>query len=125
VARDGSNVFLNIPFDKVYEPIFIGLVGALVHLGKRPTTVLELGGGAAPRMNRLINAIRGNTFSVHDLSRVEVSGRGAGAVPRFNMPFETGLAVAWEQIAGKGHCRHPSDPRTAMRAEITVSPPTS
>jgi len=45
-------------------------------------------------MDRLIGAIRGNPFSVHDLSRVEPSGRGAGAVPRFNMPFELGLAVA-------------------------------
>lgn len=94
MSRDANDVFLNIPFDGAYEPIFIGLVGALVHLGRRPTTVLELGGGAAPRMDRLIGAIRGNAFSVHDLSRVEPSGRGAGAVPRFNMPFELGLAVA-------------------------------
>ena len=72
----------------------MGLVGALVYLGKRPTTVLDLGGGTAPRMDRLIAAIRGNPFSVHDLSRVEPAGRGAGAVPRFNMPFELGLAVA-------------------------------
>jgi len=72
----------------------MGLVGALVYLGKRPTTVLDLGGGTAPRMDRLIAAIRGNPFSVHDLSRVEPAGRGAGAVPRCNMPFELGLAVA-------------------------------
>jgi len=94
MPQSASRVFLNVPFDKPYEPIFIGLVGALIHLGKYPTTVLELGGGAAPRMDRLIAAIRGNPFSVHDLSRVEPSGRGAGAVPRFNMPFELGLAVA-------------------------------
>ena len=94
MAGDTTRVFLNVPFDKDYEPIFLGLLGALVHLGKHPTTVLELGGGAAPRMDRLIEAIRGNAFSVHDLSRVEPSGRGASAVPRFNMPFELGLAVA-------------------------------
>jgi len=87
-------VFLNVPFDKAYEPIFIGLVGALVHLGLRPTTVLELADGASPRMDLLISAIRDNSFSVHDLSRVEVSGSGASAAPRFNMPFELGLAVA-------------------------------
>jgi hypothetical protein len=89
-----SGVFLNVPFDRPYEPIFIGLVGALVHLGKRPTTVLELGGGAALRIDRLISAIRENPFSVHDLSRVRLSPRAAGGVPRFNMPFELGLAVA-------------------------------
>ena len=94
VSRSAGTVFLNVHFDKPYEPIFIGLLGALVSLGKRPTTVLELGGGAAPRLDRLIDAIRGNPFSVHDLSRIELSGRGVGAVPRFNMPFELGLAVA-------------------------------
>ena len=61
MPQSASRVFLNVPFDKPYEPIFIGLVGALIHLGKYPTTVLELGGGA---------------------------------VPRFKMPFELGLAVA-------------------------------
>lgn len=92
--RDPRRVFLNIPFDAAYEPIAVGLVAALVHLGIQPTTVLELGGGAAPRLDRLLEQIRGSDFSVHDLSRVQVSGRGRGAVPRFNMPFELGLAVA-------------------------------
>lgn len=92
--RTASNVFLNVPFDKPYEPIFIGLIGSLAYLGNDPTTVLDLGGGAAPRMDRLIAAIRGNPFSVHDLSRVEIPARAVGAVPRFNMPFELGLAVA-------------------------------
>lgn len=91
---DPRRVFLNIPFDIAYEPIFIGLVAALVHLGKHPITVLELGGGVAPRLDRLLEQIRSSAFSVHDLSRVQVSGRGRGAVPRFNMPFELGLAVA-------------------------------
>jgi hypothetical protein len=94
MRQSATRVFLNVPFDKPYEPIFIGLVGALIHLGKYPTTVLELGGGTAPRIDRLIAAIRANPFSVHDLSRVQPSGRGTSAVPRFNMPFELGLAVA-------------------------------
>jgi len=105
MPRDKRDVFLNVPFDAAYEPIFIGLVGALVHLGRRPTTVLELGGGASPRMDRLIGAIRGNPFSVHDLSRVEPSGRGAGAVPRFNLPFELGLAVAVSRFESR-RARH-------------------
>jgi hypothetical protein len=92
--RDPRRVFLNVPFDTAYEPTFIGLVAALVHLGMRPTTVLELGSAAAPRLDRLLEQIRGSGFSVHDLSRVQMSGRGRGGVPRFNMPFELGLAVA-------------------------------
>lgn len=41
--RDPRAVFLNVPFDREYEPVFVGLIAALVHLGLRPTTVLELG----------------------------------------------------------------------------------
>src|SRR5258706_7925846 len=105
MPQSASRVFLNVPLDKPYEPIFIGLVGALIHLGKYPTTVLELGGRSAPRLDRLIEAIRGNPFSVHDLSRVEPSRRGAGAIPRFNMPFELGLAVA-VSLSHRGRPRH-------------------
>ncbi len=94
LGQDPRRVFLNIPFDATYEPVFIGLVAALVHLGKHPTTVLEFGGGVEPRLDRLLDQIRGSGFSVHDLSRVQMSGRGHSAVPRFNMPFELGLAVA-------------------------------
>ena len=103
--QDPLRVFFNVPFDTAYEPIFIGLVAALVCLGKRPTTVLELGGGVEPRLDRLLEQIRGSSFSVHDLSRVQMSGRGSGAVPRFNMPFELGLAVAVTRLqrTGSGH----------------------
>lgn len=94
MTRDPRRVFLNVPFDSAYEPIFIGLMAALVHLGMRPTTVLQLGSDGSPRLDRLLEQVRGSGFSVHDLSRVRLSGRGGSAVPRFNMPFELGLAVA-------------------------------
>jgi hypothetical protein len=41
-------------------------------------------------------------YSLHDLSRVEVDARHA-ATPRFNMPFELGLAVAWQRAQPKKH----------------------
>lgn len=93
MTRDPRGVFLNVPFDSAYEPTFIGLVAALVYLGMRPTTVLQLGSDGSARLDRLLEQIRCSGFSVHDLSRVRLSGQGRGAVPRFNMPFELGLAV--------------------------------
>lgn len=66
LGQDPRRVFLNIPFDATYEPVFIGLVAALVHLGKHPTTVLEFGGGVEPRLDRLLDQIRGSGFSVAD-----------------------------------------------------------
>jgi hypothetical protein len=93
MAEVSREVFLNVPFDRQYEPIFLGLIAALVHLGRRPTTVLDIEEVSAPRIDRLVAKLRRTPYSVHDLSRVELSGGRAG-VPRFNMPFELGLAVA-------------------------------
>jgi hypothetical protein len=39
---------------------------------------------------------------VHDLSRVELD-RKRPATPRFNMPFELGLSVAWARISAEKH----------------------
>ena len=44
-------------------------------------------------LERLFELIERCAFSVHDLSRVELSLHRP-RVPRFNMPFELGLAVA-------------------------------
>jgi hypothetical protein len=41
-------------------------------------------------------------YSVHDLSRVQVDAK-APATPRFNMPFELGLAVAWQRVRPHEH----------------------
>ena len=57
-GRDPRKVFLNIPFDTTCEPIFIGLVAALVHLGIRLTTVLQLGGGGVAAGTELAQNLR-------------------------------------------------------------------
>jgi hypothetical protein len=88
-----DHVFLNVPFDKKYEPLFVALVGALVGLGFQPRSVLEIN-NTNDRLQRLWSLIAECRFSVHDLSRVEPASRGFRA-PRFNMPFEAGLAVAF------------------------------
>src|SRR5262249_23055089 len=51
-------------------------------------TPLELP-GPKPRPARIADRIPACRYSFHDLSRVDVRG----GVPRFNMPFELGLAV--------------------------------
>ena len=42
---------------------------------------------------RILKLIQECAYSIHDLSRVELDAK-APRVPRFNMPFELGLAVA-------------------------------
>ncbi len=97
-ARPSSaeSVFLNVPFDGQYERLFVALVAGLCMLGRRPRCVLELP-ASTDRLARLFQIIRGCRVSIHDLSRVR------GYPPRFNMPFELGLAVAVKHVDDRRH----------------------
>jgi hypothetical protein len=87
---DEQSVFLNVPFDKDYGPFFITLIAGLTGLGRKPRCVLELPSGGLNRLDRIFNLIAGCGASIHDLSRVGLFGDFQ--VPRFNMPFELGIA---------------------------------
>jgi hypothetical protein len=86
-TKSVASVFLNIPYDNAFEDLYIAYIVGLTQLGLRIHAAL-----AVPNQGRLetiIELIERSDFSIHDLSRVEVS-RG---VPRFNMPVELGLAL--------------------------------
>jgi hypothetical protein len=85
-------IFLNHAFDSRREYLYLSLIGSLASLGLRPRSVVELPGDTS-RLERLHALIRACQYSVHDLSAVELTVRPY-RVPRFNMPFELGLAVA-------------------------------
>jgi len=89
-ARLRHDVFINVPFDDEYEPLFLALIAGLVGLGFTPRSVLQIPPNQR-RLERILTQIKRCAFSVHDLSRVEPSGV-RDPVPRFNMPFELGLA---------------------------------
>jgi hypothetical protein len=89
------SVFLNVPFDKGYEPLFVALISALVSIGRVPHCVLELAEEGDGRLVRIFRLIRSCPVSMHDLSRV-------GLPVRFNMPFELGIAVALNRM-GEDH----------------------
>ena len=61
------------------------MIAGLCAFGLRPRATLEI-----PRLDRILELVSACRYSFHDLSRVQL----AGGVPRFNMPFEVGLAVA-------------------------------
>jgi hypothetical protein len=90
-----ESVFLNIPYDSAFEDLYTAYIVGLTQLGLRIHVAL-----AVPNQGRLatiIELIEQSEFSVHDLSRVEVSH----GVPRFNMPVELGLAL-YRSHAAKG-----------------------
>lgn len=85
-------VFLNIPYDPPFSPLFLAYVAGISAFGLVPRATLEIP-GSTRRLDRIISLIKNCRYSIHDLSRVELDPTPP-ATPRFNMPFELGLAVA-------------------------------
>ena len=69
-------------------------MAGLSALGLFPRATLEIPGGER-RLDRIFDLIQTCASSLHDLSRVELDQKRP-ITPRFNMPFELGLAVAWD-----------------------------
>ncbi|MGA9896888.1 MAG: hypothetical protein WBQ09_02230, partial [Terriglobales bacterium] len=86
-------VFLNIPYDPQFERLYLAYIVGLTVLGFVPRATLGIPSGAR-RLERIFGLIQRCRYSVHDLSRVQLD-RNAPRTPRFNMPFELGIAVAW------------------------------
>jgi len=83
-ARQQFGVFLNIPYDAEYEPLFLALISTVVAARMRPRCAVELAERGEGQLGRIFSILRQCRLSIHDLSRPD----------RFNMPFELGLAVA-------------------------------
>jgi len=79
--------------------LFLALIAGLCGFGLRPRTTLELP-GPNPRLDRILELIGACRYSFHDLSLIEVGRRGT---PRFNMPFELGLAIGRTQRRKTAH----------------------
>lgn len=98
VSPDQQSVFLNVPFDREYSPLFISLIAALTGLGRKPRCVLEVSTAGSDRLDRIFELLSGCGASIHDLSRVSLSA--PLQVPRFNMPFELGIAYCLGKQSG-------------------------
>lgn len=98
--NDEKSVFLNVPFDPEYSSLFFALIAGLTALGRKPHCVLEVPSDGRNRLERIFGLIASCGSSVHDLSRVGLSGDLK--LPRFNMPFELGITYALSQITSHG-----------------------
>jgi hypothetical protein len=109
-------VFLNFPYDDQFRKLYLGYIAGICSFGLVPRTTLEIPGGER-RLNRIVDLIRGCRYSFHDLSRVELDLRRP-RTPRFNMPFELGLAVmaAIEHPAQHTWCVFESKARRAQKS---------
>ena len=94
-------VFLNVPYDNPFAPLYLAYIVAVSSFGLVPRATIGLAGET--RLDRIARLIESCPYSVHDLSRVQLD-RAQPATPRFNMPFELGLAVGWARSrAGRSH----------------------
>jgi hypothetical protein len=96
-----ESVFLNIPYDAAFENLFLAYIAATSAFSFTPRATLEIP-TSQRRLDRIIALIVECEYSVHDLSRVQLD-RATPSTPRFNMPFELGLAVALQRTSNPQH----------------------
>jgi hypothetical protein len=96
-----NSVFLNIPYDRRFQPLYLAYIVGMTELGLTPKATLSIPGGTR-RLDRIFELIKTCKYSVHDLSRVELD-RTPPPTPRFNMPLELGLAIAWAKLNAEAH----------------------
>jgi hypothetical protein len=101
VSPNPKYAFLNIPFDKQFEPLYLAFIAGLSGFGLIPQAVLQIP-GSQRRLDRLTKVLSGCRYSFPDISRVELDTKRP-CVPRFNMPFELGLAAGMEAHGDHTH----------------------
>lgn len=100
-AVNPDYVFINCPFTTDYRALFDCMVFTVLACGFHPRTALEAADGSDVRMDKIVRLIRESTYSIHDLSAVELDD--SNHLPRFNMPFELGLVIGCKKVAGHAY----------------------
>jgi hypothetical protein len=111
ICEPRLSVFINVPFDAEYEPLFDALVFATVCCGFFPRSALETGSTGVARLERIMKSLSASKYSIHDLSRCH--GSSDYNLVRFNMPLELGMAITrayfdeqpheWSAMVRYGH----------------------
>jgi hypothetical protein len=99
--KPAAHVFLNVPYDGEFLDLYLAYIAGISAFGLVPRATLEIPGGAR-RLDRIFDLIQACRYSLHDLSRVELD-TSRPPTPRFNMPFELGLCLAWQRIGTGDH----------------------
>lgn len=96
-----NSVFLNIPYDEEFHKLYLAYVVGIYQLGLIPYLASGIP-GEERRLDRVLALIKSCRYSIHDLSRVEVSV-SPPATPRFNMPLELGMTITWAGLYPRRH----------------------
>jgi len=96
-----NSVFLNVPFDKNYRPIFRAIIFAVFDCGFVARSALETDDSGAVRIQTIHELIEKSKYGVHDISRTSLDSEHR--LPRFNMPFELGIFLGAKTHGRKRH----------------------
>ena len=96
-----NDVFLNVPFDRLYRKLFHALVFAVHECGFVARCALEQDDGSQVRLEKLYEIIGNCRFGIHDLSRTTLDS--VNRLPRFNMPLELGIFLGAKRYGGPRH----------------------
>lgn len=96
-----DSIFINCPFDKVYEPMLQCIVFTVYRCGFVPRSALEEDDGSDVRIEKIVRLINKCKFGIHDISRTELDD--THRLPRFNMPFELGIFWGAKKFGNKAN----------------------
>jgi len=91
-ASSSPVAFINMPYAPRYERVYLAFIAGLAGFGMVPTAAVK-DPSSQFQLDRIFNLVADSDYSFHDLSHMTVD-RSRPRTPRFNMPFELGLAVA-------------------------------
>jgi hypothetical protein len=63
-----ASVFLNVPYDLRFQPLYLAYIVGVTAFGLVPRATLEIPGGTR-RLERIFSLIKSCQYSIHDLSR--------------------------------------------------------
>src|SRR6266700_4640977 len=93
-----SNVFVNVPFDSTYAPLFRAIMFSVSDCGYLVRCTKETQDAGQTRIAKLFKIVGDCQFAIHDISRTQLDR--TNRLPRFNMPFELGLYLGAKGFGG-------------------------
>lgn len=116
------SVFINCPFDEEYAPLFDAVVFATVCCGFIPRSALESGTVSETRVARIVRALVGSKYSIHNMIFPAAPERG----PRTPRDSTCPSNSAWRwpgdsstrRVSTTGSCWFPRGTPTANTSRI-------
>jgi len=95
------SIFLNVPVDREYQPVFDALIFAVHDCGFVARTTLESEDATEVRIQKLYQLIAESKYGIHDISRTALDPKNK--LPRFNMPLELGIFLGAKRFGAPPH----------------------